>query len=406
MAPSTLALLIVIAVALFLRKRGSSNTKKKKKIAEDRWHTERNVPSRVATKPSGRAYLVTGGAGFLGGHVVEALLARGETNVKIFDVRRSPLPFDSRVQQVVGSLEDRNAVEEACKGVECVIHTAFAMLYYTRAGFDTAAADAANVEGTKNLVDACIATGVKTLVLTSSNSAVFNAGDEKLLGDESAPYTTRPVSHYARTKALAERAVLAADNTQTSSSGVRLRTAAIRVSGIFGPRDGVMGGAFHRGVAVQIGSGSAAHDFVYVENVVHGHLLAEALLLDPQRADAVGGKPFYVCNGGGMQFNEFAAKMAHAFEGTAVRWVKLPMLVVVPLMHAVAAIYYLTRGRFPQGQLRMLQPPAIHMQRANVTYSDARARSVLGYVPLYTVDEGCAICASFSKRCKEAATFS
>jgi sterol-4alpha-carboxylate 3-dehydrogenase (decarboxylating) len=127
--------------------------------------------SAAATPSAGWTALVTGGAGFLGRHLVEALLADGRYGiVRVFDVRPSP---DARVQTVVGDLRDPASIGAAVRGADVVFHCATA---------SPAAESAANrklmmtvnVGGTRNVIDAVIAAGVPRLVFTSSASVVFD----------------------------------------------------------------------------------------------------------------------------------------------------------------------------------------------------------------------------------------
>jgi len=72
--------------------------------------------------PTQRTYLVIGGCGFLGRHIVEFLLRRGEKHVKVFDIRKT---FDNdQVEFIIGDMTKLEDVSQACKGVYAVIHTA------------------------------------------------------------------------------------------------------------------------------------------------------------------------------------------------------------------------------------------------------------------------------------------
>ena len=121
---------------------------------------------------------------------------------------------------------DRQAVQAAVSGVEVVYHTAAVPgvwgaweLFHS-----------VNVRGTENVIAACRACGVRKLVFTSSPSVTFDGTDQCGV-DESAPYPQRWLCHYPHTKALAEQAVLAAND------GRDLLTCALRPHLIWGPRD-------------------------------------------------------------------------------------------------------------------------------------------------------------------------
>ena len=127
-----------------------------------------------------------------------------------------------------------------------------------------------NVDGTRNVIEACRANGVPRLVFTSTPSVVF--GKDDLCGvDESAPYPSRYLAAYPETKAVAERMVLAA-NSPT------LATVALRPHLIFGPGDPnliprVIARA-RQGRLVQVGDCKNLVDVTYIDNAADAHLRA------------------------------------------------------------------------------------------------------------------------------------
>ncbi|MDP4693366.1 MAG: NAD-dependent epimerase/dehydratase family protein, partial [Opitutales bacterium] len=168
--------------------------------------------------------LVTGGGGFVGGYVIERLLARG---YEVRSIGRSPQPaLEAKgVEVICGDLSDSSIVEAACAGVAAVFHVA------AKAGvwgsWDRFFRP--NVMGTRNVVAACRKQGVGRLVYTSTPSVVFNGQPISGEGEEM-PYGRNWLCHYAHTKALAEEEALAA------SSDV-LRIVALRPHLVFGPGD-------------------------------------------------------------------------------------------------------------------------------------------------------------------------
>lgn len=120
---------------------------------------------------AGWTAVVTGGAGFLGRHLVDALLADGRYgSVRVFDVRPSP---DARVVNIVGDLRDPASIGPAVGGADVVFHCATASPAAESAA-NRALMTAVNVGGTRNVIDAVIAAGVPRLVFTSSASVVFD----------------------------------------------------------------------------------------------------------------------------------------------------------------------------------------------------------------------------------------
>lgn len=236
----------------------------------------------------GTTCLVIGGAGNLGGHIVQLLLERS-ARVASFDLVAYS-GESTEVASFVGSVTDRAALEAAMEGVGVVIHTASII---DLRPIPSLRMQQINVAGTYEVVGACKACGVHTLVYTSSIevvSGVDEHGVTRLIDgvDESAPIPPRHHLPYAATKAAAERLVLAAHSPRG------LRTVAIRSAYIFG--------ANSLGQRIEM---VRAHDrrghYVTAKvpatlSTVHAKNCALAHLRAAERADKadVGGKPFFV----------------------------------------------------------------------------------------------------------------
>lgn len=209
--------------------------------------------------------LVTGGTGFLGSHIALRLLERGDA-VRILARRKTPFAENGSVEFVQGDVADFDTVRKACRGVDAVIHTAAkeGVEPNKRPFFQT------NVQGTRNLLDACRAEGVPRFVFTSSPSAVD--GGVPLEGaDETLPYPCRSLSTYALTKRLAEEMVLGANSAS-------FLTCAIRPRLIWGPGDRqliprVIEKA-RKGTLRQVGDGANLIDTTFIDNAAEAHLLA------------------------------------------------------------------------------------------------------------------------------------
>ncbi|KAI0030427.1 3-beta hydroxysteroid dehydrogenase/isomerase [Vararia minispora EC-137] len=221
-------------------------------------------------------YLVIGGSGFLGRHIVEALKNRGDT-VSVFDIvqRYDDTPFYS------GDISDEAQVAQALQksGATCIIHTASPQHGIE----DPALYWKVNVEGTKAIIAAAVACHVSKLVYTSSAGVTFN-GPDIVDGDERLPYPEKPMDAYNDSKAKAEQIVLEAN----SKGG--LLTVALRPAGIFGPGDRQLltttikvleeGKAY-----IQIGDNTNMFDMTYVGNIAYAHLLAADKLTPPSPKD-------------------------------------------------------------------------------------------------------------------------
>ncbi|RSH92108.1 erg26, C-3 sterol dehydrogenase [Saitozyma podzolica] len=217
--------------------------------------------------PGSESYLVVGGCGFLGRHIVEQLLARGETQVSVFDIVQRH--FDSNVTFYIGDIAKPEDVTNALKksNATAVIHTAS-----PAHGGKPEIYELVNVTGTRNIIDCCLDLGVKKLVYTSSAGVIYDGAMDIVSVDERLPYPTKPLDAYNRTKAEAEKMVLDANSEE-------LATCALRPAGIFGPGDRQMINGFYQVIQnnqtrFQIGDNLNVYDFTYVGNVAYAHLLA------------------------------------------------------------------------------------------------------------------------------------
>lgn len=228
--------------------------------------------------------LVTGGTGFLGRRIVERLVGQGRA---VTVMARRPAPdLEARgVRFVACSLEDASAVRDACRGMETVYHVAAKVGVWGRRSDYFAA----NVLGTRAVLDGCRAHGVRRLVHTSTPSVVYN-GRSLSGADESLPLTTGCPSAYPVTKAQAEAEVLRAN-------GMLLSTVALRPHLIWGPGDPhLVPRILDRAKAGRlriVGEGRNRVDMVHVENAADAHLAAERALA----AGRAGGRAYFITNG-------------------------------------------------------------------------------------------------------------
>jgi nucleoside-diphosphate-sugar epimerase len=223
------------------------------------------------------SYLVTGGAGFIGSHLVDALLRRGH-HVRVLDNlstgKRSNLAGFSGVEFIEGDCADAGAAMRAVAGIDFVLHQA-AIPSVPRSVKDPATSHRANVDGTLNMLLAARNAGVKRLVFAGSSSAY---GDTSQLPKrEDMP--TAPLSPYALQKIVGEQYCA----MFTKMYG--LETVTIRYFNVFGPRQdptspysGVIALFASALLAdrspVMYGDGEQTRDFTYVANVVDGVLRA------------------------------------------------------------------------------------------------------------------------------------
>ncbi len=212
--------------------------------------------------------LVTGATGFVGSHVVRKLLSAGN-KVRILRRQSSSTKMleGLNVETAIGDVTDRDSVFKAVDGCEAVFHVAGHVSFWSGA---REAQNRINVDGTRNLVEACLAHKVKRLVHTSSIAAIGHAPDGAV-GDETIPYNWWPYRlNYNNSKYLAEEEV---------RRGIERGLDAVLVnpSIIFGPGDvnlnaGAMVFQAARGNLKVIPRGGGCT--CSVEDVAEGHLLA------------------------------------------------------------------------------------------------------------------------------------
>ena len=225
-----------------------------------------------------RHYLVTGGAGFIGSHLVEALVARGE-RVRVLDDlsngRRENLSAVlGQVELLIGDVANPGTVDRAIDGCEAVFHLA-AIASVQASIKNPRHAHKVNVDGTLNVLEAARRAGVRRVVFASS-AAYYGDHTALPLMEDLPP---RPLSPYAANKATGELYCTA------FHASYGLETVALRSFNVYGPRQdptspysgviSIFASRMRRGKAPIIyGDGKQTRDFVYVEDVVRAMLLA------------------------------------------------------------------------------------------------------------------------------------
>jgi UDP-glucose 4-epimerase len=225
-----------------------------------------------------RKCLVTGGAGFIGSHLVEALVARGD-RVRILDDfstgrLENLVAVENDVELISGDVCHESAVQHAVAGCEVVFHQA-ALASVPRSVADPLATHAACATGTLTLLHEARKAGVKRIVYAGSSSAYGGQGGSANR-ETDAP---TPLSPYAAAKLAGEM------YCQAFSHSYALETVILRYFNVFGPRQDPRGPyaavipLFIKALLagkqpVIFGNGRQTRDFTYVENVVQANLLA------------------------------------------------------------------------------------------------------------------------------------
>ncbi|MFQ6101227.1 MAG: SDR family oxidoreductase [Anaerolineae bacterium] len=232
-------------------------------------------------------YLVTGGAGFIGSHLVEALVERGE-RVRVLDDfstgrRENLAAVAERIELLKGDVADPESVEQAVTGCDYVLHLA-AVASVQASLEEPRRTNRVNVDGTLNVLEAARQAGVRRFVLAST-TALYGDHTALPLREELPPH---PLSPYAASKAAGE----AYCSAFHASYG--LPTVVLRLFNVYGPRQdptnpysgviSIFADRMSRGQRPVIyGDGEQTRDFVYVADVVR------VVLLACEREEAIGG---------------------------------------------------------------------------------------------------------------------
>lgn len=268
-------------------------------------------------------YLVTGGAGFIGSHIVERLLREGAA-VRVFDnlstgKRENLNGFDQlpgRLDFIEGDLRNPDEVRGAVNGVEGVFHQA-ALRSVPRSVDDPLSSNDVNVTGTLQLLMACRDARVRRVVYASSSSVY---GDDPTLPKVES-LRPQPVSPYAATKLMGEY------YCQIHTRLYGLETVSLRYFNVFGPRQSpeskyaavvpkFLESAL-RGEAMEVhGDGLQSRDFSYIDNVVSANLLA-------MQAAGASGKVFNVACAARFTVLDVAAAIGRSL-GRPVSWEHQP----------------------------------------------------------------------------------
>jgi UDP-glucose 4-epimerase len=241
-----------------------------------------------------RTFLVTGGAGFIGSHIAEALVERGD-RVRVFDnLSTGHLSnmdgFRDRIEFVEGDLVDARAVAAAVEGVDSIFHQA-ALASVPRSVEAPLKTNAACVTGTLTLLDAARRAGVQRLVYAASSSAY---GDQPTSSKRETD-SPAPISPYGAAKLAGEH------YCRAFAATYGFQTVCLRYFNVFGPRqdpDSPYSAVIPLFITAMLagrqpvihGDGRQSRDFTYVANVVQANLLAAD-------AQGVSGRMFNVANG-------------------------------------------------------------------------------------------------------------
>ncbi|CAL4939871.1 unnamed protein product [Urochloa decumbens] len=312
--------------------------------------SQRDDGSVVGGRPETRWCAVTGARGFMARHLVAALLRSGEWRVRVTDLAPAIVLGPGENEALLGdALRDGRAVyasvdicnldqvTKGFEGVDVVFHTAAAdpgknnfKLHYK-----------VNVEGTKNVIDACKICKVKRLIHTSSSAVVFDGVDGLFNVNESLPYPDKFPDAYAQTKAEAEKLVMKANGIDG------LLTCCIRPGSIFGPGDIILPTLDRYG-----------------------------------RTHA-----YFITNMEPMNMWDFTHMVQEELGYKRPFKIRIPLLIIKPVSYLVEWGYKVLY-RYGIYQPQLLTPARVKYTTLNRTFSCNRAIEELGYKPTVPIMDG------------------
>ncbi len=331
--------------------------------------------------------LVTGGSGFLGRGIVEALLKQhSEWRVSILDINPPPQALTGRISQFIqADITSAESVNNAFVDYNptLIVHTA-GIVPARKARYSTKEKDwekvrAINYDGTRHVVDAAMTSGCRRIVYTSSCTVATDDLDHDHFNmDESIPVGMATL-HYGKSKSMAEQYIMSPEHADNG-----LVACALRPCTIIGPRDTAVISVMHDCIAKYetyfiVGDGDNFYDFMYIDNAVKAHVLAVENLLTTQTA---AGQVFFISNQEPVYFWDFLAYVWAQFGHvpryrvhipTTVAWVVAFILEWITWLMSAAAT--LDRGSVKDSV------------RTHFSNND-KAREILGYEPSIGLAEG------------------
>jgi nucleoside-diphosphate-sugar epimerase len=311
---------------------------------------------------------VTGGSGFVGGKLISRLiadghtvraLARGEGSAKkVADLGATPRR---------GDLSDPGSLAKAAEGAELAFHSAA----WLEPGGSWADFTRSNVDGTRNVIQACRQTGVRRLVHVGTEAALM-AGRPLVNVDETAPLRPDSRAPYPATKAKAERLV-------REANGASLETVVVRPRFVWGAGDTSvlpqLVKAVRSGRFAWIGGGTNLMDTTHIDNTVEG------LVLGAERGRP--GEAYFVTDGEPVRFRAFVTELLDT-QGVQAPNRSLPYWAANLVAEVGERAWRLLR--------RPGAPPLDYMSlwatALECTINIGKARTELGYAPVRTREEG------------------
>jgi ornithine--oxo-acid transaminase len=326
---------------------------------------EGKVAQGAAPAADRQLCLVTGASGFIGGHLVAALLRSGWSVRGLVRASSDTRLLRSLGAQLAGGeLTDAASVARAAQDCRFVVHCGAMVSDWATVKEITDV----NVHGTRNVLRACASAGVARMIHISTTDIYGHPGGRRLIDESFAP--ARFANWYSHTKLQAESEVRAA-----SAGG--LETVILRPATVYGPRSvnvvGEIAAAIRAGRMVLISGGRAIAGLCYVDNLVDAILLAIT-------HSAAAGETFNVTDGLHITWREFLGDLAAGL-GCPPPRLSIPYPAARALGFALEQGYRLARAATGLQSAALLSRQAVDVMGRDQSFSNARLRRTLGWEP-------------------------
>lgn len=333
--------------------------------------------------------LITGGSGFLGRSLALQLANKyPRWRIDALDVLYPDGHLDRRLDKFMhADICCKESVDAAFSNYhpDLVVHTAGIVpgrqFRYSTKEEDWERVRRVNLNGTKNVLHASMASGCKRFIYTSSVTAIIDDLDHDYHNMDESTQTGLATLHYGRSKALAEAFVLSPTHAEKG-----LKACALRPCTIIGPNDTQVISLIHdliakRETSFVIGDGNNLYDWMYIDNAVHAHILAVENLL-PTGPQTAAGHAFFVTNQEPAYFWDFLAFVWAQFGHVPRYRIYIPTALAVVIAAVLEFVTWLTG-----------MPATLHRgsvkDAVRVHYADnGKAIRVLGYRPVVPLAEG------------------
>jgi nucleoside-diphosphate-sugar epimerase len=318
------------------------------------------------------ACFLTGATGFIGGHLAERLVREGhEVRCLVRATSDTSLLEALDVELAVGDLTSSSSLLDAVKGCRYTFHCGALVSDWAT----VAEIRRINVEGTRNVLEASLASGVERFIHFSSTDVYGYPGGAAIEETYSA---TRLRNWYAETKLAAEAEV------RRASQGQAIDAVILRPATVYGPRSkevvGEIARAIRNGSMLLIDGGRAVAGLCYVQNLIDGALLA----LSHQNAP---GEAFNLSDGLDVTWKQFTQDLARGL-GCAPPRFSMPYWVANAVGFSLEHSYRALRSLLGLTTPPLLSRQAVQIMGSDQDFSTRKARELLGWEPRVGYEAG------------------